>query len=306
MVRCMSAIYCKLADTSPGQPGSSSPVSSSAKSEFSPCDLPDPCIPRNSSSFETHLDNGFSGPYSTMIEVPWIYRDSQKLANIEPLLQNYRSFIIKLEEVDLRLLKHEEKLAFWINIHNALVMHAFLAYGIPHNNVRRTLQLLKAAYNVGGHTISADTIQGTILGCQMSRPGQWIRLILSPRKKFKARDKRRAYVVEQPEPLLRFALCYGSHSDPALRVYTPGNLSRVLETARDDYVQSSFQVRKDKKILLPKVVESYAKDSGMSSVELVRECLPHDMWSGLVSSRSIEWKHYNFNFRYLISEELSK
>lgn len=38
-------------------------------------------------------------------------------------LFNYRSLICRLEEVDLRKMKHEEKLAFWINIHNALVMH---------------------------------------------------------------------------------------------------------------------------------------------------------------------------------------
>ena len=31
---------------------------------------------------------------------------------------------------------------------------------------------VQAAYNVGGHTISADTIQSSILGCRMSRPGQ--------------------------------------------------------------------------------------------------------------------------------------
>lgn len=29
----------------------------------------------------------------------------------------------QLEEVDPRKMKHEEKLAFWINIHNVLVMH---------------------------------------------------------------------------------------------------------------------------------------------------------------------------------------
>jgi hypothetical protein len=31
---------------------------------------------------------------------------------------------------------------------------------------------VQAAYNVGGHTFSADTIQSSILGCRMSRPGQ--------------------------------------------------------------------------------------------------------------------------------------
>lgn len=38
----------------------------------------------------------------------------------------YRSLICRLEEVDPRELKHEEKLAFWINIHNALVMHVMI------------------------------------------------------------------------------------------------------------------------------------------------------------------------------------
>ncbi|KAI4381676.1 hypothetical protein MLD38_007731 [Melastoma candidum] len=328
MIRCMVVIYCKLADSSPGHQGLSSPVSSSSsKSGFSPQDCRDSVSPgfRNGSSFETRLENPFhveglkefSGPYSTMIEVPWIYGDSQKLVDIEPLLQKYRSYISRLEEVDLRRLKHDEKLAFWINIHNALVMHAFLAYGIPQNNTRRTIQLLKAAYNVGGHTISADTIQGTILGCRMSRPGQWIRLILSPRKKFKNSDKRQAYVVERPEALLHFALCYGSHSDPAVRVYTPRYISHELRTAKEEYIRATFGVRNDKKILLPKVVESFAKDSGMCPadiIEMVRKCLPDTVRKSLskwpagksTSHKSIEWMPYNFNFRYLITKELSK
>lgn len=29
----------------------------------------------------------------------------------------------KLKEVDPRKMRHDEKLAFWINVHNALVMH---------------------------------------------------------------------------------------------------------------------------------------------------------------------------------------
>ena len=35
----------------------------------------------------------------------------------------YRSLVQKLEKVDPSRLKREEKLAFWINIHNALTMH---------------------------------------------------------------------------------------------------------------------------------------------------------------------------------------
>lgn len=99
MIRCMSAIYCKLADPQLTQNGLSSPSSLSSMSGFSPnnCDVWSPGF-RNHSSFDVRLDNPFhveglkefSGPYSTMVEVQWIYRDNQKLGDIDDLLQSFR------------------------------------------------------------------------------------------------------------------------------------------------------------------------------------------------------------------------
>ncbi|XP_061948745.1 uncharacterized protein LOC133672368 isoform X3 [Populus nigra] len=330
MIKCMSAIYCKLSDPPLTHNGLSSPNSSlSSMSAFSPreqCDMWSPGF-RNNSSFDVRLDNPFlveglkefSGPYSTMIEVPWIYRDSQKLGDVENLLQNFRfccrSLICRLEEVDPRKLKHEERLAFWINIHNALVMHAFLAYGIPQNNVKRLFLLLRAAYNVGGHTFSADTIQSSILGCRMSRPGQWIRFLLSSKFKFKTVEERQAYAINHPEPLLHFALCSGSHSDPAVRVYTPKRVIHELEAAKEEYIRATFGVRKGQKVLLPKIMESYAKDSGLCPaglLEMIQQTLPESVRKCLKKCqlgkprKTIEWIPHNFTFRYLISKELVK
>ncbi|KAK4773695.1 hypothetical protein SAY87_028714 [Trapa incisa] len=321
MIKSMAAIYCKLHDPPLTSHGLSSPTSSSA-SAFSPREHSDwsPNF-RNNSAFDTKLDNPFnvegfkefSGPYSTMVEVSYIYRDSQKMGDIEHLLQNYRSLICRLEEVDPRKLTHEEKLAFWVNIHNALVMHAFLAYGIPQNSVKRIILLLKAAYNVGGHTISADTIQSTILGCRMSRPGQWLRVLFSPKKKFKTGDRRQEYGIEHPEPLLHFALCLGSHSDPAVRVYTPKRMFQELENAKDEYIRANFGIRKDKKVSLPKVIETFAKDAGLGPADVVgmiQQSLPSSLRKTLKNShigkshKNIAWIPHNFNFRYLILKEL--
>ncbi|XAR73922.1 hypothetical protein NMG60_11008052 [Bertholletia excelsa] len=326
MIKCMSAIYCKLADPPLTNPGLASPNSSlSSMSAFSPKDQCDVWSPgfRKDSSFDVRLDNPFhveglkefSGPYSTMVEVPCIYRDNKKLGDVEDMLQSFRSLIGRLEEVDPRKMKHEEKLAFWINIHNVLVMHAFLAYGIPQNNVKRVFLLLKAAYNVGGHIVSADTIQSYILGCRMSRPAQWLRLLLSSRTKFKTGDERQAYAIEHPEPLLHFALCSGSHSDPAVRVYTPKRVLQELEVAKEEYIRATFGVRKDQKILLPKIVESFAKDSGLCPadlLEMIQQCLPESGRKSIKKCQSgksrkcVEWVPYNFTFRYLISKELVK
>ncbi|KAG4987866.1 hypothetical protein JHK85_030849 [Glycine max] len=326
MVKCISAIYCKLADPPMTHPGLSSPSSSlSSASAFSIGDQGDMWSPRfrNNSSFDVRLDNPFhveglkefSGPYSTMVEVSWLYRESQKSADTEKLLLNFRSLICRLEEVDPGRLKHEEKIAFWINIHNALVMHAFLAYGIPQNNVKRVFLLLKAAYNVGGHTISADTIQNTILKCRMSRPGQWLRLLFSQSTKFKAGDRRQAYALEQAEPLSHFALCSGNHSDPAVRVYTPKRVFQELEVAKDEYIRANLGIRKDQKILLPKLVESFTKDSGLCPngvMDMILESLPESLRKSVKkcqlakSRKSIEWIPHNFSFRYLISKDMVK
>ncbi|XP_010547475.1 PREDICTED: uncharacterized protein LOC104819210 isoform X2 [Tarenaya hassleriana] len=304
MIRCMSAIYCKLAKPPSVFQGLSSPSSSSV---FSPCDQYD-------TSFDVRLDNPFhveglkefSGPYSTMVEVLCIYRDAKKASEVEDLLQDFKSLIGRLEEVDPRKLKHEEKLAFWINVHNALVMHAFLAYGIQKNNVKRVLLLLKAAYNVGGHTVSADAIQSSLLGCRMSRPGQWLRLLFASRK-LRGGDERLEFAIERPEPLLHFALSSGSHSDPAVRVYTPKRIHQELEMAKEEYIRASLGVR-NQKIVLPKLVERFAKESGLCPaaglMEMVHQSLSESSRKCVKkSSKAVEWTPHSFSFRYLISRE---
>ena len=103
IIKCMSAIYCKLVDPPLTNHGLSSPTSSlSSMSAFSPKDHSDilwsPGFRRDSSSFDVRLDNPFhvqglkefSGPYSTMVEIQSIYRDGQKLGDIEHMLQNFR------------------------------------------------------------------------------------------------------------------------------------------------------------------------------------------------------------------------
>ncbi|RYQ80436.1 hypothetical protein Ahy_Scaffold1g106851 isoform A [Arachis hypogaea] len=306
MIKCISAIYCKLADPPSLHPGLLSPTSSLSSTRL----------------------KEFSGPYSTMVEVTWIYREIHKSGDADKLLQHFRSLISRLEEVNPGKLKHEEKLAFWINVHNALVMHAFLAYGIPQNNVKRTFLLLKvnsenllldwplqAAYNVGGYTVTADTIQNIILGCRISRPGQWLRLFFSQKSKFRSADGRVGYAMEHPEPLSHFALCSGNHSDPAVRVYTAKRVIQELEAAKDEYIRATFGVRKDKKLLLPKLVESFTKDLELCPsqvMEMIQDSLPESLrksvkkWQVVKSRKCIEWIPHNFNFRYLISKDMLK
>ncbi|MBA0642743.1 hypothetical protein Goklo_027086 [Gossypium klotzschianum] len=327
MVKSISAIYCELADPPlinhdylPSPISHSSPVDVVTSQGQGDTNMWSPKCGKFS-SFNSHFDNpfsigepkDFSGPYCTMVKVQWIHRDSKKLQDIEHKLQYYRSLVYQLEDVDVRRMKHEEKLAFWINVHNSLVMHAFLIYGIPKNNLKRLSLLLKAAYDVGGQTINIDTIQSSILGCRLPRPGQWLRFLFPSKTKFKVRDPRRAYAIESPEPLLYFALSLGSYSDPAVRIYTPKGVFQELEVAKMEYIQANWSVNKEEKILLPKLMEYFAKDSNVGSaglLQMVEQLMPDSVRKNLQPSckrktgKSIEWISHNFAFRYLFSKEL--
>ncbi|CAD5319320.1 unnamed protein product [Arabidopsis thaliana] len=313
MIKCASAIYSKLADPPSINHGFSSPSSSpSSTSEFSPQDQYDMWSPsfRKNSSFDDQFE--FSGPYSSMIEVSHIHRN-RKRRDLDLMNRNFSLLLKQLESVDPRKLTHQEKLAFWINVHNALVMHTFLANGIPQNNGKRFLLLSKPAYKIGGRMVSLEAIQSYILRIKMPRPGQWLKLLLIP-KKFRTGDEHQEYSLEHSEPLLYFALCSGNHSDPAIRVFTPKGIYQELETAKEEYIRATFGVKKDQKLVLPKIIESFSKDSGLGQaalMEMIQECLPETMKktikklnSGRSRKSIVEWTPHNFVFRYLIAREL--
>lgn len=86
-----------------------------------------------------------------------------------------------------------------------------------------------------------------------------------------------------------------------------------LETAKDEYIRANFGVRKDRKVSLPKIIETFAKDAGLCSagvVEMIQQSLPNPLKKTLKKSqvgkshKNILWIPHNFNFRYLISKEL--
>lgn len=100
---------------------------------------------------------------------------------------------------------------------------------------------------------------------------------------------------------------------PQVRLYTPKRILHELEAAKEEYIRATFGVSKDHKILLPKVVESFAKDSGMCPAgvtEMVQQSLPDSLRKGIKKCqqakgrKNIEWIPHNFAFRYLIFKEL--
>ncbi|XP_019056635.1 PREDICTED: uncharacterized protein LOC104801646 [Tarenaya hassleriana] len=144
--------------------------------------------------------------------------DSKSLAS---MLQNFRALVRKLEKVDPGTMSWEQKLAFWINIHNALMMHAYIAYGTSEGTARKILS--KAAYNVGGECISAYHIWSSILGI---RSLQSALTMFSLARNSKTCNSTHAYALDYPEPLVHFALSSGTQTDPMVHVYTAKETQR--------------------------------------------------------------------------------
>ncbi|XP_057861370.1 uncharacterized protein LOC131069822 isoform X2 [Cryptomeria japonica] len=335
LVRCMAEIYCKLSDPPIVQSGMIlSPSSSiSSTSLFSPRDaISDGWSPRwrTHSVSETILKNPFkikgetgnTGAYSSMVEVPWICADKDQLAYATSMLQTFRSMVEHLERVDPSQMQRESKLAFWINVYNALVMHAYLAYGIPRSSLKKMPLFQRAAYKIGGHSISANTIEHSILSFRTYRPAQWLETLLSTGARIKAGDERRTfgrkYGLDDPEPLVLFALCRGGHSDPAVRIYTAKNVYDELETAKREFLQASIGIQNHRRVFLPRILERYAKEASITSANLlhwvsenvdkqlktaINKCIERKPQAK--SAQCIEWLQYNGGFRYIFVRDLT-
>ncbi|KAI5080810.1 hypothetical protein GOP47_0003993 [Adiantum capillus-veneris] len=328
LVRCMAAIYCKLADPPIPHLGSISPSPShSSMSTLSSKELSSDgwspnwrkdglcsASPTRTSQWRFATDN--RSPYTSMVAVHWISVDNDRLLYAEKMLQNFRYLVQELEKLNPGKLKHEEKLAFWLNIYNALMMHAYLAYGIPKSHIKRVSLLQKASYKIGSHSINAHMIEHSFLGCKSSRPSQWFQSLLSPVSKLRVGHHRQVYALDKPEPLACFAVCCGGYSDPAVRVYTGKNVYQELDAAKREFLQANIIVRKDNKVLMPRVLEAFARESSMSTLGLlqwicvnVSEHQRRDLRTCMKVrsyNRCIEWTPYNFNFRYLFVRDLAR
>ncbi|KAJ8772604.1 hypothetical protein K2173_027781 [Erythroxylum novogranatense] len=315
IVRCISSIYCRLDNHQYRQIGlSASPLSSLSSSSIFSSKNPQDCwSPHcNEDAIDCQLQGlkERNGPYAGMVEIVNLCLDNDALIYAATALKSFRSMVQSLEKVDPRKMRREGKLAFWINIHNALVMHAYLAYG--NRNHVRNASILKAAYNVGGHCINACTIQNSILGVRSHYSQRWLQALFSPGRKLRNGNIKHVYALEYPEPLVHFALCSGAYSDPPVRVYSSKNIFEELRLAKEEFIQARvyIQNQKEVKIFLPKLLSYFQKDMSMDSMELLELLSRHHEEQQCKALRRyiarekpekcINWLPQASSFRYLI------
>ncbi|KAK3042555.1 hypothetical protein RJ639_001549 [Escallonia herrerae] len=255
------------------------------------------------------------GPYKNLVRFTSSSLDPKCISNSSsiPLLQKLRVLMNNLQKVDLRFLTYLQKLAFWINMYNACIMHGFLQYGVPSSPEKLLTLMNKAILNVGGNTINAHAIEHFILrkpvssimkeGCQKEEKDEKEAIV------------RRLYGLESSDPNVTFALCCGTCSSPAVRIYTSEGVVTELEKSKLEYLQASIAVTSTRRIALPELLLRNVHEFGQdvdSLVEWLCHQLPtsgslrksmvdcfRGLHGGKVSS-IVEKIPYEFEFQYLL------
>ncbi|CAN6472154.1 unnamed protein product [Victoria cruziana] len=248
------------------------------------------------------------GPYKSFIQLTRNSLKFRYMPHCISYLENLRNLINKLSTVDLRFMTYKEKLAFWINTYNACFMHAFLRYGLPSGPEKLLALMNKAALNVGGVVLNALAIEHFIL----RHPSKLTNGKLDEKQKL----LRNVYGLGYPEPNVVFALCRGSSSSPAVRVYTAENVMNELETAKAEYLQASIGVTDKGKIVVPKLLHWYMHgfaDDLKSLLEWVCSQLPSSapLTNSIIEflkgekkwpiQKMVEVQPYESEFRYIIA-----
>ena len=97
----------------------------------------------------------------------------------EPRYSQYCGLASRLVGIDAVSLSHRERLCVFVNVYNALNMHASVAFGVPSGLLGR-LAWSKAAYNIGGHRYTLAEIEHAVLRAASVRPSMRAAALFCP------------------------------------------------------------------------------------------------------------------------------
>lgn len=174
----------------------------------------------------------------------------------------YRSqYSPQLRALDPALLDTRgERLAFWINLYNALTINASIAFDVRTSVTEGRMGLMsffrRAAYNVGGYRISLEDIEHGILRGNRGHP-------YMPGPQFGPADPRQEWVLHPLDARVHFALNCASRSCPPIRVYEGTLIDQQFDMAARNFVASEVEVNQTShEVRLSRIFRWYSGDFG--------------------------------------------
>ncbi|KAK7308461.1 hypothetical protein VNO77_42067 [Canavalia gladiata] len=170
--------------------------------------------------------------------------------------RRYVNMTQDLQRVNLLELSENEKLAFFLNLYNAMVVHAVIRVGCQEGVINRR-SFSDFQYLIGGHPYSLSTIKNGILRSNRRSPYSLI-------KPFGAGDRRLELALIKMNPLIHFGLCNGTKSSPKVRFFSPYRVAEELKcAAREFFENGGIEVDLEKRTIhLTPILKWYSADFG--------------------------------------------
>lgn len=177
-----------------------------------------------------------------------------------------------LADFDCATLPIGQRMCFWLNVYNALVLHAVIA--------RRALEGVRSVgdfytasqYMVSGHVFSLDEIEHGLLRVNAAR----LRFGARPLGRDDPRTALAPYMFDER---VHFAMYSACRSSPALAPYHAEGLADALERATCAYLEGRVRLEEDGvTLVVPKLFDWYAADFGgwRGVLEFVLSRMPGD------------------------------
>ncbi len=237
---------------------------------------PAPDSSRSATELASALKQAVNGFLATAVDSDGKRVDYSRLGQ-SAAYHAYRTELTpQLRTLDLRsLTERGERLAFWINLYNALVIDAVIAYGVQDSVTERMAGLAFfrcAAYDIGGQRFSCDDIEHGILRANRGNP-------FIPGPQFKATDPRQQWVLPSSDIRIHFALNCASRSCPPISVYTAAQIDAQLDLATYNFVAADTVIdRKRGEVHVSRIFDWYVSDfNGLNgTIDFLLRYLPND------------------------------
>jgi hypothetical protein len=184
----------------------------------------------------------------------------------EYLELSYSLKTMKLDDLSTR----EEKIAFWINLFNVIVIHAVIELDIR-DSVKEVRNFFRrVCYQIGDMQFTPFEIEHGILRANR-RP------VHSLLRTFHKGDERIRYSIDPIDPRIHFALVCASSSCPPIDVYTDENLDGELDISGKTFINAGGVVidRDSGLVRMSRIFNWYARDFGDTKEERIRFIAPY-------------------------------
>ena len=214
-----------------------------------------------------------------------------------PEYDAYLQKAVILRNFDLTQLKErQEKLAFWINLYNTMVIHGVIDWDIRESVKERNGFFTRLKYDIGGHLFSLSEIEHGILRGNSRPPYRVFR-------PFRREDPRLPFAVTPLDPRIHFTLVCGSRSCPPIGFYTSEEIEEQLELATVSFINSEeVEIIPSENLLrISQIFRWYRRDFGGSERAIIRFLLRYldageekDFLGSLQEAVRIQYREYDW------------